>query len=115
MNILFIVLVITIINIFIVGFLLYKISEITKNKNEVDKSQNEIIHDLERRITDLLSTQLNEVRGSLDFNNKNIHDQVKNFTKETTEVKDFLKQANERIKEMSSFQDLFKTPKLRGQ
>lgn len=115
MSISIFLIILIVINICVVGFLLYKLLTITKNKNEVDKSQNDIIHDLERRITDLLSMQLNEVRGSLDFNNKNIHEQVNNFTKETTEVKDFLKQVNERIKDMSNFQDLFKTPKLRGQ
>ena len=103
------------INILVISFFVYKFLEQNKNKVNVDENQSKTILDLERRITDLLSKQLTDVRGSLDFNNKNVHDQVNNFTKETVEVKDFLKQVNERIKEMSSFQVIFKTPKLRGQ
>jgi hypothetical protein len=107
--------ILAIINVLAIVVLIYIFLGSNKNKVNIDQNQNETIRDLERRITDLLSMQLKEVRGSLDFNNKNVHDQVTNFTKETTEVKDFLKQVNERIKEMSSFQDIFKTPKLRGQ
>lgn len=107
--------ILAVINVLAIVVLIYIFLGSNKNKVNIDQNQNEIIRDLERRITDLLSNQLKEVRGSLDFNNKNVHDQVNNFTKETTEVKDFLKQVNERIKEMSSFQDIFKTPKLRGQ
>jgi len=107
--------ILALVNILVISFFVYKFLESNKNKVDIDRNQSETIRDLERRITDLLSNQLREVRGSMDFTTKNVHDQVNNFTKETIEVKDFLKQVNERIKEMSNFQDIFKTPKLRGQ
>ncbi|MBI2038538.1 MAG: DNA recombination protein RmuC [Candidatus Nealsonbacteria bacterium] len=60
--------------------------------------------DLERRITDLMMGQ-----------SKTMNDQIYCFTKEATQIKEDLKQVQESVKDVSTFQDIFKSPKLRGQ
>ena len=59
---------------------------------------------LERRITDLMLGQ-----------SKTMNDQMHSFTKEATQIREDLKQVQESVKDVSSFQDIFKSPKLRGQ
>ena len=81
-------------------------------KIEVDKSQNANIRDLERRLTDLMASQLREIR---DGTSRDMQGQIHSFAKETTEIKEGLKQIQEKVKDVSSFQDIFKSPKLRGQ
>src|SRR3990167_6050682 len=60
--------------------------------------------DLERRITDLIIGQ-----------SKTMNDQIHSFTKEATQIREDLKQVQESVKDVSSFQEIFKSPKLRGQ
>ncbi len=60
--------------------------------------------DLERRITDLMMGQ-----------SKTMNDQIYCFNKEATKIKEDLKQVQESVKDVSTFQDIFKSPKLRGQ
>jgi DNA recombination protein RmuC len=84
-------------------------------KSKTDEKQNILIHDLERRITDLMINQLREIRGSVDGTSKAMNDQIRSFTKETTEMRENLKQIEEVVKDVSSFQEIFKSPKLRGQ
>src|SRR3989344_5826273 len=84
-------------------------------KTKIDEKQSDAIKDLERRITDLMINQLKEIRGSVDGTSKQLNDQIRSFTKETTEMKANLKQIAEVVKDVSSFQDIFKSPKLRGQ
>src|SRR3989338_4407552 len=59
---------------------------------------------LERRITDLMLGQ-----------SKTMNDQMHSFTKEATQIREDLKQVQESVKDVSSFRDIFKSPKLRGQ
>ncbi|MFA4998684.1 MAG: DNA recombination protein RmuC [Candidatus Paceibacterota bacterium] len=84
-------------------------------KSKIDEKQSDAIRDLERRITDLMISQLKEIRGSVDGTSKQLNDQVKSFTKETTEMRENLKQIEDIVKDVSSFQEIFKSPKLRGQ
>jgi len=84
-------------------------------KSKIDKNQTDAIRDLERRITDLMINQLKEIRGSVDGTSKAMQDQIRSFTKETTEMRENLKQIGETIKDVSTFQEIFKSPKLRGQ
>lgn len=58
----------------------------------------------ERRITDLMLGQ-----------SKTMNDQISSFTKEATQIKEDLKRVQESVKDVSTFQDIFKSPKLRGQ
>ena len=73
-------------------------------KSKTDLSQSDSIRDLERRITDLMLGQ-----------SKNMNDQISSFTKEATQIREDLKQVQESVKDVSTFQDIFKSPKLRGQ
>ncbi|MFC1629680.1 DNA recombination protein RmuC [Patescibacteria group bacterium] len=84
-------------------------------KSKVDETQSEAIRDLERRLTDLMIGQLKEIRGSVDGTSKAMNEQIFSFTKETTKLREELKQVQNAVKDVSSFQEIFKSPKLRGQ
>jgi len=84
-------------------------------KSNVDKAQSDSIRDLERRITDLMIGQLKEMRDSQNGVSRQMHEQISSFTKEATQIREEMKQVQESVKDVSSFQDIFKAPKLRGQ
>jgi DNA recombination protein RmuC len=84
-------------------------------KWKIDQAQNEAIRDLERRLTDLLTGQLKEIWGRVDGTSKAMHEQISSFTKETVQIREELKQVGEAMKGISSFQEFFKSPKIRGQ
>ena len=77
---------------------------LNNKKLKIDQTQSNEIRDLERRLTDLMMGQ-----------SKTMNEQIYSFTKETTQIKDNLKQIEESVKDVSTFQDIFKSPKLRGQ
>ena len=83
-------------------------------KTGIDKKQTGAILDLERRLTDLMSSQLKEMRGTVDNSSRAMMNQVRSFTQETTELKKDLKHIQEKVGDISSFQEIFKSPKLRG-
>jgi len=80
-------------------------------KFQLDQKQSEAIKDLERRVTDLVL----EIKGSVDGTSKAMHEQISSFTKETVQMREQLSQLQEEMKNISSFQEIFKTPKLRGE
>lgn len=80
-------------------------------KTRVDRAQSETIRDLERRVTDLVL----KIKDSADNTSRAMHQQISSFTKETTEMKKQLEQVRETMKDISSFQEIFRTPKLRGE
>ncbi len=84
-------------------------------KSKTDEKQSELIRDLERRLTDLMIGQLKEIRDSQDGTSRAMNDQIHSFTKEATQIREDLKQVQETVKDVSTFQDIFKSPKLRGQ
>jgi len=84
-------------------------------KSKIDKIQTDAIRDLERRLTDLMINQLKEIRGSVDGTSQAMHQQISSFTKETVQIREELKQVQETMKGISSFQEIFRSPKLRGQ
>lgn len=84
-------------------------------KSKLDKTQSNEIRDLERRLTDLMINQMKEVRDTQDGASKTLHEQIRSFTKEATEIRENLKQIQEKVQDVSSFQEIFKSPKLRGQ
>lgn len=96
--------------IFAIGGLVFFIK-----KTKVDQDQSIAIRDLERRLTDLLLNQLKEIRGSVDGTSQLMHQQISSFTKETIQLKEKVAQVQEEMKNISSFQEIFKTPKLRGE
>jgi DNA recombination protein RmuC len=84
-------------------------------KSKTDEKQSDAIRDLERRITDLMIGQLKEMRDSQDGTSKAMNDQMSTFTREATQIKEDLKQVQAVVKDVSTFQEIFKSPKLRGQ
>ncbi len=84
-------------------------------KSKTDRVQNESIRDLERRLTDLMRDQMKEIRDSQNGASRQLNEQMRSFTKETTEMRENLKQIQEKVQDVSSFQKIFKSPKLRGQ
>lgn len=84
-------------------------------KSRIDRKQNEAIRDLEIRLTNLITNQLKEIRDTQDGASKALHEQVRLFTEGTTRLQERLKQIQEKVKDVSSFQEIFKSPKLRGQ
>jgi len=84
-------------------------------KTKVDTNQSDAIKDLERRLTDLMIGQLKEIRGSVDGTSQAMNDQMRSFTKEATQIREDLKQVQATVKDVSTFQEIFKSPKLRGQ
>lgn len=84
-------------------------------KSKTDERQSEQIKDLERRLTDLMINQLKEIRDVQDGTSKAMYQQIHSFTKEATQIREDLKQVQERVRDVSSFQEIFKSPKLRGQ
>ena len=84
-------------------------------KSRIDRKQNEAIRDLEIRLTNLITNQLKEIRDTQDGASKALHEQIRLFTEGTTQIQEGLKQIQEKVKEVSSFQEIFKSPKLRGQ
>ncbi|MBL7156501.1 MAG: DNA recombination protein RmuC [Candidatus Pacebacteria bacterium] len=61
-----------------------------------------------------MNSQLKEMRGTVDNSSRTMMNQVRSFTQETTELKKDLKHIQEKIGDISSFQEIFKSPKLRG-
>lgn len=88
---------------------------LTRKKGDIDQKQNDSIRDLERRLTDLMSGQLKEIRGSVDGTSKAMNQQISSFTKETVQIREDMKQVQEVMKSISSFQEIFRSPKLRGE
>ena len=84
-------------------------------KTNIDTKQSETIRDLERRLTDLMISQMKEIRDTQNGASKVLHEQIRSFTKETTQLREDLKQIQKKVEDVSSFQELFKSPKLRGQ
>lgn len=95
----------------IIGGLLFFILK----KSKVDETQSDSIKDLERRITDLIMGQQKDIRESQSGASKDMRDQMHSFTLETSRIRDDLRQMQERMKNISTFQEIFKSPKLRGQ
>ncbi|MFH1036600.1 MAG: DNA recombination protein RmuC [Patescibacteria group bacterium] len=98
-----------------IGFLIGVILYLIYRKSKTDEKQSDMIRDLERRLTDLMIGQMKEIRGSVDGTSKAMNEQMHSFTKEATQIREDLKQVQDVVKEVSTFQEIFKSPKLRGQ
>lgn len=84
-------------------------------KSQVGQNQTNAIRDLERRLTDLMIGQLKDIRESQIGDARAMNQQISSFTKEATQIREELKKVQESVKDVSSFQEIFKSPKLRGQ
>ncbi|MFH1509527.1 MAG: DNA recombination protein RmuC [Candidatus Nealsonbacteria bacterium] len=95
--------------------LIIVVSLVLFRKSKTDEKQSESILSLERRLTDLIIGQLKEMRTSQEGVSKAMNEQIGSFTKEATQIREDLKQVQDRVKDVSSFQEIFKSPKLRGE
>jgi len=66
-----------------------------------------------------LSSEISQLRDRLtdQFSNssRDMHEQIRSFTQGITEMREALKQVHESVRDVSSFQEIFKSPKLRGE
>lgn len=89
------------------GFVVYFINK----KLGVDKTQNEEIARLKEELKELLK----DIGGRVDGTSRAMYQQITSFTKETVEIREKLKQVEKAMKDISSFQEIFRSPKIRGQ
>ncbi len=70
---------------------------------------------VERRLTDVITKELKEIRGNVDLTSKGMNDQVSSFIRETANIKEKMETMQNTVKDISSFQEFFRSPKIRGQ
>jgi len=87
----------------------------SRRQNSSDAGHFSILHQRMDSFMDLLNKQLAESRQSSEKASLAVHQQVQGFTQGITQLQEGLKQMHESVKSVSSFQDLFRNPKLRGQ
>jgi DNA recombination protein RmuC len=83
-------------------------------KTKTDEKQSDAIEDLKIRSAEMMGF-FKEMSGSVNGTSQAMQSQMKSFTQEATQIRDDLKQVQEAVKDVSSFQEIFKSPKLRGQ
>lgn len=106
----FLIVLLTLTVFFAVGIFLLEL-----RKGKTDQAQSGAIRDLERRLTDLMMGQLKEIRDSQEGSSKTMHERIASFTREATRIRGDLEQVQAVVKNVSSFQEIFRSPKLRGQ
>lgn len=84
------------------------------NKKDNTENQKSLL-DLERRFTDLVAREMEKTRQQNSDTSRLVNDRIMSFTKETTELKQAFLAVQEKVEDISSFQDIFRQPKLRGQ
>lgn len=105
-------------------FLLFKIYQRTQKDSSQDAtaqmlnqrldglnvSMNQALRDTVKMVAD----QLKDSRESVERSSLAVNQQVQGFTTGLTQLSESLKNVHESVKGVSSFQDIFKSPKLRG-
>lgn len=87
-------------------------------KNAVPKDEdNQSFVMLSQRLDALtkeINSQLERSRQASERSVQNVFSQVQSFTKGMTELRETVHQVKESVKDVSSFQEMFRSPKLRG-
>lgn len=65
-------------------------------------------------LTQEINNQLERSRQASERSVQNVFSQVQSFTKGMTELRETVHQVKESVKDVSSFQEMFRSPKLRG-
>ncbi len=86
---------------------------INKLKDENKKERQ--ITNLENRLSEVISNQLKEVRGTVDGTSQSMHRQIESFTRETEKLRGEISQIQKAMENVSSFQEFFTSPKARGE
>ncbi len=99
------------------GFVVFLMSK----KQQDDSSQNQSIKGLQDSISKMqiqmmehLASQINAMRSSLDNSSLAVTKEARIFNEGIVQMREALKQVHEKVGDISSFQDIFKSPKLRG-
>src|SRR3990167_3514785 len=87
----------------------------SRRNTAADQSHFVVLHQRMDSFMDLMNKQLAEGRQSSEKAALAVHQQVQGFTQGVTQLQEGLKNMHESVKSVSSFQDLFRNPKLRGQ
>ncbi len=80
-----------------------------------DQSHFMVLHQRMDSFMDLMNKQLEQSRQSSEKAVLAVHQQVQGFTQGITQLHEGLRNMHDSVKNVSSFQDLFRNPKLRGQ
>lgn len=83
-------------------------------KSKVDEKQSGAIGDMQKSINEIIG-QLREIGSNVSGTSQEMNRQISSFTKETVQIREELKGVQETMKSISSFQEIFRTPKLRGE
>src|SRR3989344_3991958 len=96
------------------GVNLYLMLKSRRTANE-GHGQYMVMHQRLDSFAELLNKQLEQSRQASEKATLAVHQQVQGFTQGITQLQEGLKNMHESVKNVSSFQDLFRNPKLRGQ
>ncbi len=100
----------TILILFIVSGFALVIFYINK-KWTIDRKQDQEIEKLKEELKELIR----DIGGRVDGTSRAMYQQISSFTKETVQIREKLRQVEEAMKDISSFQEIFRSPKIRGQ
>ncbi len=78
--------------------------------DSMNNSMNQALRDTVKLVAD----QLKDSRESVERSSRSANQQIQSFTSGLTQLSENVKQVQESVKSVSSFQDIFKSPKLRG-
>lgn len=98
-------------SVILLGINLYVLIRQGKNKKPEETL---VLHQRLDSLSQLINDQLKESRESTQKATLAVHQQVQGFTQGMTQLQEVVKQVHESVKGVSSFQDIFKSPKLRG-
>ena len=81
-------------------------TQLTQNREASDRASS--------TVSQLINEQLERSRQASERATLTVSQQVQSFTQNMTQIQEGMKQMHESVKTVSSFQDIFKSPKLRG-
>ena len=100
----------------ILGMLAINMYLILRPKKKEEQPNNEmlVLHQRLDSFSSIMNDQLERSRQASEKATLTVHQQVQGFTQGMTQIQENLKQMHDSVKSVSSFQDIFKSPKLRG-
>ena len=110
MNIFFVILSILMAGLAVSGFLIYR-----KLSSGKDKEEYGVLHQRLDSVTQLILNQLQQNRESTERSAVESSKNIQNFVSGVTQLQESVKNVHESMKGVVSFQNIFKSPKLRGQ
>ena len=87
---------------------------LTRKQKQEPNSELLVLHQRLDSFAKLINDQLESSRQSGERATLSVNQQVQSFTQGMTQLQETVKQVQDSVKNVSSFQDIFKSPKLRG-